>query len=467
MMNATGLSATLARFVAETTYDDVPARSREMAKRCLLDAIGVSLAATAHAEVCRPFRELAIEQGGRPECTLLGSEVRVPAAAAAFANGALAHALDFEDSHDGALLHPNAPTIPAVLAASEAYGPVSGRDVITAIVLGCELACRIGLALEVALDRYGWYPPPLIAAFGATAAVGKLLKLDASQLIDAFSLALCQATCSAELKTSPHSDVRAIRDAFPAQIAVLSAVLARKGVRGFDRPFEGTAGFFALYARGAYSANALTDALGERFEIDRVSFKPWPSCRGTHAFIEAAQVLARTHDIDTRDIASIELVGSRINRMLAEPTTQKQRPATAIDAKFSLPFTVAVALQRGTVTLDDFSPAALQDETTLALAARVRYAVSEALPDKGIETLRAGMTIRMQDGRSFALEIAEPLGSERRPLEDALLIAKFRDCARRALIRPSARSIDAWVRQLLSLEECGDMRALVRSFGGH
>src|SRR5690606_27284458 len=106
---------------------------------------------------------------------------------------------------------------------------------------------------------------------------------------------------------------------------------------------------------------------------------------------------------DTRAIASIELVGSRINRMLAEPRAQKQRPATAIDAKFSLPFTVAVALQRGTVTLDDFTAEALQDEATLELAARVNYAVSETLPDKGIETLRAAMTIRMQDGRSFAI----------------------------------------------------------------
>ena len=463
-MSVTGLSSALAAFVAETMYDDLPVRSREMAKRCVLDAVGVSLAAT-RAEVCRPFRELAIEQGGRPECTLLGSDVRVPAAAAAFANGALAHALDFEDSHDGALLHPNAPTIPAVLAVSEAYGPISGRDVITAVALGCDVACRMGLALDVALDRYGWYPPPLIAAFGATAAVGKLLKLDAAQLVDAFSLALCQATCSAELKTSPHSDVRAIRDAFPAQLAVTSALLARKGVRGFDRPLEGAAGFFALYARGAYTANVLTDALGERFEIDRISFKPWPSCRGTHAFIEAAQVLARAHELDTRAIASIELVGSRINRMLADPLAQKQRPATAIDAKFSLPFTVAVAFQRGTVTLDDFSAAALQDEATLELAARVNYAVSETLPDKGIETLRAAMTIRMQDGRSFAIEIAEPLGSERRPVDDDLLIGKFRDCARRASHRPSAESIDAWVRQLLSLEECNDMRPFVRSLG--
>jgi 2-methylcitrate dehydratase PrpD len=458
------LSAALARFVVETRYEDLPERTREMAKRCLLDAVGVSLAATT-AEVCRPFREYAIEQGGRPDCTLLGTDARVPAAAAAFANGALAHALDYEDSHDGALLHPNAPTIPAVLAVSEAYEPISGREALTAIALGCDVACRIGLALDVPLDRYGWFPPPLIAAFGATAAVGKSLKLTASQLVDAFSLTLCQATCSAELKTSPHSDVRAVRDAFPAQIAVTSALLARKGVRGFDRPFEGAAGFFALYARGAYSPDVLTGELGKRFEIDRISFKPWPSCRGTHAFIEAAQSLVQAHGVDPQAIASIELRGSRLNRMLAEPLAQKQSPATAIDAKFSLPFTVAVTLLRGTVTLDDFSPGRLQDTDTLALASRVSYVCETSQSDKGVEALRGVVALRMRDGVEHRMEVAEPLGAERRPTPDAVLIAKFRDCCRRAQHAANDALIDSWAKQILALEQSDDVRPLVRSFG--
>lgn len=466
-MSATSsISRTLARFVAETSYEDLPVSTCEMAKRCLLDGVGVSLAATALADVCVPFRDYAIEQGGRPECTLFGSDVRVPAALAAFANGALAHALDFEDSHDGALLHPNAPTLPAVLAVSEAFAPIGGRDAITAIVVGCEVACRIGLALDVPLDRYGWYPPPLIAAFGATAAVGKLMKLDATQLVDAFSLTLCQATCSAELKTSAHSDVRAVRDAFPAQVAVCSALLARKGVKGFDQPLEGPAGFFALYARGEYSSGPLLDELGGRFEIDRISFKPWSSCRGTHVFIEAAQRLIQAHRVDAQDIAAVELTGSRLNRMLAEPLEQKRRPATAIDAKFSLPFIVAVALQRGTVTLDDFSPAALQDTATLELARKVTYTCRDSQPDKGIEALRGSVTIQTREGSRYQIEIAEPLGSERRPLEDDALMGKFSDCCRRARVAQNADSIASWAQQILSLEACGDLRPLVRSFAG-
>ncbi|MFC4312863.1 MmgE/PrpD family protein [Steroidobacter flavus] len=457
------ISQALADFVASTGYEQIPQRTREMAKRCLLDGLGVSLAATGLAPVCRPFIEYAVEQGGRAESTVFASGTRVPAALAAFANGALAHALDFEDAHDRALLHPNAPTIPAVLAVCEAFGPIDGRELIAALAIGCDVACRIGLALRVPLDEYGWYPPPIIAAFGTTAAVGRLLKLSASQLVDAFSLTLCQATCSAELKFSPHSDIRAVRDAFPAQTGVTSALLARKGVRGFNRPLEGRAGFFALYARGAYEPEVVTQSLGERFEIDEIAFKPWPSCRGTHVYIEAAAQLVREHRIDPVDIASARLVGSRLNLMLAEPVDQKRRPATAIDAKFSLPFTVATAIHRGTVTLDDFTASSLSDPAVLDLAGRVQYAAEPSRPASGPDVLRGSVELELRGGNPVKLEIDEPSGSPGRPASDAALIAKFRDCCQRARSHPSAVAIDAWVERIMTLETSLDAGELARS----
>ncbi|HEY5757231.1 MAG TPA: MmgE/PrpD family protein [Steroidobacter sp.] len=457
------ISKALAAFVVGTRYDSLPQHTREMAKRCLLDGLGVSLAATGLAPVCRPFVEYAVEQGGRPESTVFATGARVPAAMAAFANGALAHALDFEDAHDRALLHPNAPTIPAALAVCEAFAPIDGKELIAALVLGCDVACRIGLALRVPLDEYGWYPPPIIAAFGTTAAVGRLLKLNESQLIDAFSLTLCQATCSAELKFSPHSDIRAIRDAFPAQIGVTSALLARKGVRGFDRPFEGRAGFFALYARGAYEPEVVTRALGERFEIDDIAFKPWPSCRGTHVYIEAAAQLVREHRIDPRDVTNVRLVGSRLNLMLAEPGAQKRRPATAIDAKFSLPFTVATAMRRGTVTLDDFTEDSLSDAATLELASVVQFEADPSRAASGPDVLRGSVELELSGGKRVRLEIDEPSGSPGRPAADAALIAKFHDCCQRARSQPSAVTIDSWVERIMTLESSRDAGEIARS----
>ncbi|HEY0680954.1 MAG TPA: MmgE/PrpD family protein [Steroidobacter sp.] len=463
MTDSNSLSRSLASYVVSTRYEAIPQHTRDMAKRCLLDGLGVSLAATGLASVCRPFVEYAVEQGGHSQSTVFATGVRVPAAMAAFANGALAHALDFEDAHDKSLLHPNAPTIPAALAVCEAFGPVEGKELIAAVVLGCDIACRLSLALRVPLDEYGWYPPPMIAAFGATAAVGRLLKLNEQQLIDAFSLTLGQATCSAELKFSPHSDIRAVRDAFPAQIAVTSALLARKGVRGFDRPFEGRAGFFAMYARGAYAPEVLTQALGERFEIDEISFKPYPSCRGTHVYIEAAAQLVRDHRIELSDIVSVDLVGSRLNLMLAEPVAQKQRPATAIDAKFSLPFTVATALRRGTVTLDDFTDRALSDSSVLDLASRVHYTADPARASSGPDVLRGSVELELRGGPRVQLEIDVPSGSPGRPACDAALIDKFRDCCRRARSEPNASTVDRWIERISTLESIADAGELSRS----
>jgi 2-methylcitrate dehydratase PrpD len=421
-----GLSSSLAAFVVNTDYTDLPQRTREITKRCLLDGIGVSLAASGMGEGCRAFLDLGAAQGGHPTCTVLGTGRKLPVEAAAFANGAMAHAMDYEDAHDGTLLHPNAAAIPASLAVAEAFGPVSGRDLIAALAVGCDVAVRLGLALRVSLSDLGWYPPPMLAAFGATAAAGKLLRLSAQQISDAFSLTLCQSVCSGEIKYSPDSVIRAVRDAFAARAAVSSALLAARGVTGFDAPFEGRAGFYAMYARGSYDATTILQDLGTRFEIENISFKPWPSCRGTHSAIEAALKLLDAHRFDVSDITAVALNGSRIMRMLNEPHATKRHPTTAIDAKFSLPFTTAAALVYGRVTLEEYSPAALADERVLALAERVSLEIDPSLAENDIG---CRLRISTRSGAAYSIEVSTPLGSPQNPLSEARFIEKFVDCA--------------------------------------
>jgi 2-methylcitrate dehydratase PrpD len=429
------ISAPLAEFVVNTTYKDLPQRTVHVTKRCLLDAIGVSLAASGLGEGCRAFVNIALEQGGHPSCTVFGETQKVPVEAAAFANGSMAHAMDYEDAHDGTLLHPNAPTVPAALAISEAFGPVSGEDLIASIAVGCDVAVRMGLALKVGLSDYGWYPPPILASFGATAAAAKLLHLNAQQVRDAFSLTLCQATCSGEIKYSPDSIVRAVRDAFATRTGVTSALLAARGVRGFDLPLEGQAGFYAMFARGAYDPAILLHKLGDVFEIENISFKPWPSCRGTHATIEAVIALHTQHALEFNQVKSIELKGSGITRMLNEPGETKRRPSTAIDAKFSLPFTAATALVHGRVTLAEFLPAALADKRVLQVAGKVSLEIDEQAFSNSIG---GDVTITTLAGARYHARVDSPLGHPVNPMTEAAFIAKFVDCARYA-----AQPIDA------------------------
>ncbi|MGQ9427374.1 MmgE/PrpD family protein [Gilvimarinus sp. F26214L] len=452
-----GISRALADFVVDTRFEQLDREALRYARYALLDQLGVSLAATTLGEGCSAFSDLAITQGGAGESTLFASKARVPAVQAAFANGALSHALDFEDAHDGALVHPNAATIPAALAVAEGLGHVSGRELLTAIAVGCDVVCRLGLALQIPLDDYGWYPPPILSAFGATATAARLYGLSGEQVVNAFSLTLLQNSCSAEIKYNPHSQVRAIRDAFPAQTGVQSALLAARGITGFAEPFEGKAGFFAMVARGHYEPDNIVNKLGEVFEIAQLSFKAWPSCRGTHAYIEAALNLVREEQIAVEEIERIDVQGHRVNQMLAQPRASKCRPATAIDAKFSIPFCVASALIHGSVNLDSFSADARRHEAVLQLAEKVHYHVDDRLQDPAGMT-SGRMRIVMNDGCHHDRELDQPYGSPARPLSEEDLLEKFRACVRHARKPLKQEDAEALAAAILSLEQAVDLQ---------
>ena len=436
-MNA-GISRRIAGHVAAAQFGDLPDEAVIAAKRSLLDALGVMLAASAMGEGVEAFADIARQTGHGP-ATVLGFGFSTSAMMAAFANGAMGHAMDYEDSHDEAPVHPNSALVPSVLALAEAKN-ADGPTVLTALAVGCDLACRMAIALTADIADAGWYPPPVLAALGGAAASARVLGLDANGVLAAMSLMLCQTSCSGEIKVSPDTQLRGVRDAFPAQAAVSAALLAAGGIRGFEAPVEGKAGFFQLYAGGRFNADRLLSGLGKHWLGTELSFKPWPSCRGTHAAIEAALVLRG--EIEPADISEIILTISPIQTMLCLPRAQRLVPATAIDAKFSLPFTVGHALIHGTVTLDSFTPAARAEAAVLALASRVTHKV-----DKKASMTAAVVEIVAADGRRLRRAVDMPLGHPSNPLSDSQLQEKFVDCARRARLPLSnsaaARVIDA------------------------
>jgi 2-methylcitrate dehydratase PrpD len=453
-----GLSARIAEHVATTPFSALPEATVAATKRALLDGVGVILAASGLSADAAPFVALAQADGGAPAATILGHNVRVPAQAAAFANGALAHALDFEDAFDAAPTHPNASLIPAALAVAEAHGPVTGEEFLTAMAIGCDLVCRLGLSLRRTMEEGGWYPPPILGAFGATAAAARLMRLTPRQVTDAFSLLLCQVSCPGEIKHSADTVIRAVREAFPARAAIVSAQLAARGVRGFDSPFEGKAGFFRLYVQGEYDPDTMIDGLGTAFWIERLSFKPWPSCRGTHGYIEAVLHLSQVHRLAWSDIAEIRLEGGEVQQMLFDPELRKKNPATAIDAKFSLPFTVALALVRRHVGLDDFTPESLVDPDILSVARRVGFRQRQ---DWGRDrAASAAIELIMSNGTIFSAEVETPLGHPDRPLTDKQLRAKYLDCAKRAASPLSPARADALADEIFALETVADMSSL-------
>jgi 2-methylcitrate dehydratase PrpD len=455
MSTDAAISTRLARHIASIRFEDLSAATIASTKRALLDGLGVAIAASGVSDDVRPFLELARVQGGAPQASILGSWERVNASSAALANGAMAHALDFEDAFDAAPTHPNASLIPAALAIAQSQASVSGNDFIVAMALGCDVSCRMALSVGDALERSPWYPPTIVSALGAVTATSKLMRLDEARIKDALSLMLCQLGCAGEIKHSEHTVLRAVREAFPAQTAVTAALLAARGVRGFEAPLEGRGGFFKLFANGVFDEAKLFDDLGGRCYIDELSFKPWPCCRGTHPYIEAAQQLRTQHTLDWRQIKSVRARIGPVQRMLSEPIARKRAPSTAIDAKFSIPFTVACAFIDAEVTLDSFSSDKLRSADVLALAQKVDFDYRE----QGMTATSGAIEVELVDGKRFNTEITQALGHPSRPLDDARLTAKFVDCVKRAAKPMSATDASDLGIRIMSLEQLSGIDA--------
>lgn len=441
---APSLSRIVADHVAGLTIPALPGPVLHATRRAFLDALGVMLAASGQAEEAAPYQALARTQSG-PARLLAGG--RSTPARAALANGALAHALDYGDVFDAGPAHPHAALVPALLALADTQPGTTLGDILVAMAAGSDLACRLSLSGQRSYEEGGWYPPPLVGLIGAAAACARLTGQDADGIVQAMGLAFLSASFPAEIKYDPASPVRAVREGFAAQGAVTAALLAKAGARAFTDPLGGKGGFLAVYAGGAREA-VLRDQLGQRFWGAEVSFKPWPACRGTHAAIEAA-LLLREH-CPTGSIAAIEVETGLIQEMLVSPAEAKARPDSAIAAKFSIPFCVALALAEGAVGLDSFGVDKRTDPAILSIAALVS---ARRNPGWGhAEASSGSLTIHLKDGTRLHHDVPRARGHAGNPLTDTDLIAKFVDCAGRAAAPIEPKRAEALAASLLSAD---------------
>ena len=369
----------------------------EAARISLADALAVMVAATGLEPAVRPFMAYARTSGSGPS-TLIGQDAKVPPVFAALANGALAHAIDYEDTFEEGMVHPNASLVPALLALAESEGSTGG-EALAALALGCDFSCRVSLALDGDPATRGWYHPPILAGLGATLGCALLLKLDAQGIRNALGLFILQFMLGDELKRSPKSDLRAVREAFAARAAVEAVLLARAGVEAVEAPLEGPSGFFAMLSGKPPEAEAFT-TIGTAFLGPDVGIKRWPSCRGTHSAVLAARAF-RDKGIAGSDIAVVSVRVGPPNDMLFVPRAQRTAPQTAIDAKFSIPFVFASVMEAGDLSLSSFAADRLRAPEVLVLAEKVAMSV-EPVPKESeaiytIETRNGGVVNEVID----------------------------------------------------------------------
>ncbi|WP_291409759.1 MmgE/PrpD family protein [Actinophytocola sp.] len=461
------VTSLLAEYVSSAELDAIPQDVRDATKLQALDTIGVSLAAVKLAPGIREIVELLVAWGGVEEATVWGSAHRLPAWAAAFANGAMGHGLDYDTTFHDALVHPSAPVVAAVIAVAEQRPGVSGKDVLTALVVAQDVISRLALSISRRDGgwKFDWHNSIVFGSFGATAGAAKVLKLDARQVESAFGIAATMATGTMELAYGTESDLRLNYDALPNKAGVMASLLAERGLRGTRSILDGKAGIYNVYYGGSYDRPSLVGGLGEQFRGGQeIGFKPWPAGIITHMYIDAAMKISRENDIQPGDIAKVLVHVGDLSLTLCEPLAARQAPGSVNDAKYSIPFSTAVALLRRAIPLDDFTEQGIRNLAILEIAAKV-----EPVYDSSLNTLHrispGGVTITLNDGRHFSKMVEFAYGDAKVPLSAAAVVAKFRNCVEASGLNWSRDRTDHLIDLILNLEELTDTKLLGTALG--
>ncbi|HKA44078.1 MAG TPA: MmgE/PrpD family protein [Burkholderiales bacterium] len=453
----TAITRELAEFVAGISYDTLNAEVRERIKALALDLVGIMLRARNDAESTPSMIAAASRLGFTGgACTVIGDSAGYTPPGAAMLNGTLAHSLDFDDTHATGSLHPSAPIAPAAFAAAEMTG-ADGKALIAAIVAGYEVQIRLSLALDPAAhyDR-GFHPTATCGAFGAAAAAGRLLGLDAEGQASAFGIVLSMAAGSMQFLVNGAWTKRS-HVGHAAMCGLIAATLAREGYKGASDALEGKWGFLHAYAPSA-DPSKVVDELGRRWETMRIAVKPYPSCRYGHAALDGILALTREHGIKAEEVRAVDVGLPEPGwKLIGDPEAAKQSPRSVVDGQFSMAFVASVALRSGAFVWDDYERH-LGDPATLALCRKVRARVDPKAQADFPAEMSGSVRIETVRG-AFETYVRVAKGEPANFLSAAELRAKFDGLAGPYL---SVRRREEVAAALLALDQAKDVGGLLR-----
>jgi 2-methylcitrate dehydratase PrpD len=456
------LAREIADHVRSIRFDEIPQSNLNAAKGLILDTLGVAIAGSSAAGV-KEAVDLMVEWGGAPQSTLLCYGKKLPDIHAAFANSVMIHARDFDDTHDGAVVHTGVTVLPTVMALTEKRGGVTGEEFLTALVLGIDLNCRLGLAIGHAPGFHEreirWIRSAVCGIFGATASACKVEGMAVEETIHALGIALSQAGGTRQVVTDSALTKR-MQPGFMTRSAILSTLLAKKGVTGCKEVFEGSYGYFKLYWDGAYARQELTDALGKRFEIENVSLKPYPCCRYTHGPIDATLRCLKRNAFspDSVEEVNIHLVRHPFFDMVSRPFALRGNPS--VDAQFSIPYVVASALLDGYVFLDSFEAQKVQERANHRLLKKVKVWIDREVKDPG-SLGPVTVEIRVRSGETYSETVEEFKGHPRNMMTKEECRDKFIRCAAYSIRPFSKENIEKIIEKVFRFETLKNTNDLI------
>lgn len=457
MSNTNDLCYDIADYILNTRYENLSPQAIDGAKKSILDTFGVCLAASGQEPAVRGMVEFVKESGGRAESSILAFGGRVPAIMAAFANGAMAHCLDYDDQTPWGQ-HSASSLLPAVYAVSERLGGVSGKQMITAVAAGQDLFNRMRSHVDWRKD---WNFSTVMGVFCATAASGLLLGSDRDQIANSLGIASMQCCGTMEVIYSTGSDLRAMYAGFPAKGAVLAALLAQKGITGVPKVFEGQYGIMNMYFDGKYDREKITEGLGSDYIGGLTLYKRWPAVGTAHSHIHAMIELMKQNALSLDDVEEIRVHVGDYHQIMCDPIEKRRVPETLVDAKFSLPFLVAIAAVRQDMRLADFTEAALHDPDVLATAQKI-IPIADPTLDWKLELPPGRVEILTRDGRKLEKVGTEIPGSPENPMSWDDIFRKFDDCAAAAVNPLSMDKVERAHDLAINMETVSDATELLR-----
>lgn len=448
----------LVRWSAQLSSSDIPEDVWDDAKLRVLDIIGTSLAATTTdaGQVVRHAAMNPMLGGGGVGSHILGFGDETSPTAAAVANGTLAHALDFDDTHNETMIHVSAPIVTTALTYGEAVA-ATGRDVLLAVCAGREVTCRMAMPAPGAFHERGFHATGVFGTLGAAAVAGRLAALSPEQVSLAVGIAGSQAAGLLEF-FSDGSWVKRLHPGWAAHAGIWSAELAAAGFSGPPSILEGRFGLFNSHlGPGNYPYDRITSGLGQQWVSRATSFKPYPCGHVIHQFIDAIELICEDRPLD---INGIERVTCRIADwmipIVCEPVDVKRRPETDYHAKFSLQYSVAARLVLGHLGVEAYSAEHISDLRILELADKVTYEIDETAPDT--RTFKGWLVIETNAGR-YEQIVDTNWGSSEHPMTSKDVYEKFRRNAELGLGEGKAPTI---AERVYNLEDLTDMSELLR-----
>src|SRR5262245_34724430 len=448
----------IAGFVRATSYQQIPQEALTYAKWCILDCLGVAIAG-ANESAGKIITEYAKDLGGKPEATVIASGFKTSSPQAALVNGTLAHALDYDDSHPN-FQHATAVTFPAVLALAERER-ASGKNILEAYVLGCEVGSKIGSIMGNALGELGWHPCGIIGSIASAVASSKLLNLDDKQIRTALGIAASQAS---GLARNIGTDVKPFHSGIGAQNGVVAALLAARDFTADGSILEGHHSFLKVFLRDEYDLKKLNRQLGAPFSlvspgIGRI--KPYPTGGPSHKSVTAMLELLGKHRIHAEEVAEIEC---QVSTYLVQHFGHYTSPRTVSQARFSIHYAMAAALIDGALTLKQFTDDKVSRPEIQKLMSKVKLVElhSEAEEGQTHSDPPQIVMVKLRNGKRYSHQVPFAKGEPRNPMSLDEILEKFRDCAGTVLSPPA---IERSSELVLKLETLQDITELMDSIG--